>query len=209
MVNVIKIKSSVYESNTYIVTKGKQAIIIDCGADYEQIISSINGFNVKAIFLTHGHFDHAFYALRYAKEFGAKIYASEYAKEVLCDPEKNYGGYFKIDDFSNFEFLSGDGKLKIGSFTIKYYATPGHTKCCVSYIIEKELFAGDFLFRDGIGRMDLFGSSIKQMLESLKKASNWKFNHCYCGHYEIANDERMQRNIAVYIRFLTKKLENN
>jgi len=207
MINVIKIRSSVYESNTYIVTKGKQAIIIDCGADYEEIISSINGYVVKAVFLTHGHFDHAFHALRYAKEFGVKIYASEFAKEILADPEKNYGGYFKIEDFSNFEFLQGDGKLKIGNFNIDYFSTPGHTKCCVSYLIEKELFAGDFLFRDGIGRTDLYGSDQKQMLESLKKALTLDFNHCYSGHYEIADKDRMKRNISVYIRFLTKKLE--
>ena len=207
MINVIKIESSVYESNTYIVTKGKQAIIIDCGADYEEIISSINGYKVKAIFLTHGHFDHAFHALRYAKEFGAKIYANENAKEILIDPQKNYGGYFKIEDFSEFIFIKGDGKLKIGNFVINYFWTPGHSKCSTSYLIENELFAGDFLFRDGIGRTDLYGSDQSQMLESLKKASQWEFNNCHSGHYEIADYARMKRNIAVYIRFLSKKLE--
>ena len=107
MINIIKIESSVYESNTYIVTKGNEAIIFDTGADYEQIISSINGYKVKAIFLTHGHFDHAFHALRYAKEFKVKIYANENVKEILVDPQKNYGGYFKIEDFSDFWLCVG------------------------------------------------------------------------------------------------------
>ena len=46
--------------------------------------------------------------------------------------------------------------------------TPGHSKGSSCYLIGNELFSGDTLFRNGIGRVDLYGGNEKSMEDSIK-----------------------------------------
>ena len=52
---------------------------------------------------------------------------------------------------------------------IKVYHTPGHTKGSLCYLYRKQLFTGDTLFKDGVGRTDLIGGSTASLNKSLKR----------------------------------------
>ncbi len=201
---VIKLISNYLDSNTFVLIKNKSALIIDSAVDTEKVKEVVKGLKVEGLLLTHGHYDHALNALSYAQEFSTKVYVNENAKVSLKDPELNYGKIFKIDDFSNFEFLEGDGTLKLGKFNIEYIYTPGHSACLNSYLIEDQLFVGDCIFRDGIGRTDLLTSNKDDMLESLAKLEKLKYSTCYSGHYEDSDYERMNKNIKLYIKFFSR-----
>lgn len=69
MIEVKKIISQFLDSNTFVVSKGENAVVVDCGAKIKDVKEATNGKKVVAILLTHGHFDHAFFANEYAKVF--------------------------------------------------------------------------------------------------------------------------------------------
>jgi glyoxylase-like metal-dependent hydrolase (beta-lactamase superfamily II) len=60
--------------------------------------------------------------------------------------------------------------LHLGPATFQVLETPGHTQGSLSLWIpqENKLIAGDTLFRDSIGRTDLPGGDLRQLLASIK-----------------------------------------
>ena len=61
---------------------------------------------------------------------------------------------------------SGD-RLALGDVDISFIHTPGHTPGSQCFLVRERLVAGDTLFVDGCGRVDLPGSDPQQMYESL------------------------------------------
>ncbi len=61
---------------------------------------------------------------------------------------------------------SGD-VVTVGAIDIELIHTPGHTPGSQCFLVEDRLVAGDTLFLEGCGRMDLPGSDPEQMYESL------------------------------------------
>ena len=61
---------------------------------------------------------------------------------------------------------SGD-VVSVGAVDIELIATPGHTPGSQCFLVDGRLVAGDTLFLEGCGRMDLPGSDPTQMYESL------------------------------------------
>ena len=202
---VKRLISDILDSNVYVVEKGDEAIIVDCGCKAIDVEKELGDKKVVAILLTHGHFDHSKYCNEYAKKFNAKIYANKNITQTLSDSEAIYSDDgFIIDDYSNFELIEKDCILKLGNFEVECFACGGHCKCCECYLIEGNLFAGDVLFERSIGRTDLKGSSREEMYSSLCKLENLTFDRAYSGHGEDTSWEEQQKNIKVYKRFLKR-----
>ena len=82
--------------------------------------------------------------------------SSKYArKEIVLEKQ-----YLKVFDH---EII-----LKLDNFMIDVMFTPGHSKGSCCYLIGNELFSGDTLFKNGVGRVDLYGGNSKDMDNSLK-----------------------------------------
>lgn len=168
------IKSGFLQTNTYVVSKENNCIIIDPAYASEMINDYIleNNYKVLAILLTHGHYDHISSTNELAKRYKCKVYVSNNDVGMLLDPVLNGSRrYSKQDITVNGEYLSAFDKeiiLKLDNFMIDVLFTPGHTKGSCCYLIGNELFSGDTLFRDGIGRVDLPTGSKHDMDKSLK-----------------------------------------
>lgn len=199
-----KIVSNHLDSNTFVVSENDECLIVDAGAEIEDMAKLIGGKKVVGILLTHGHFDHAFNIIAYAKRFCCNIFASKLAKANLADPQKNYGEDFLITDFSQFVWIDDGCEFSLGNFLIKAYSLPGHSKCCTGYLIEDVLFAGDVLFSQGIGRIDLHDSSRQDMLNSLQKLTTVPFSQVASGHGEMSTAAEQKRNISVFIKYLSR-----
>ena len=65
--------------------------------------------------------------------------------------------------------------------------------------IEKNLFTGDTIFSDCIGRIDLKDSSKDQMIESLEKIKEIDFETAFPGHYESATKQEILKTIGFYL----------
>ena len=171
------------QENAYFVIdeETKKGIIIDPGADAGRILEKIkeNNWEIGLILITHGHYDHIGAAEELREELGCQIIAHKGAKEYLEDPEKNLSTMFSNDkvQFSADKYISeGEesyddllGDLpKILSFNVFY--APGHTSDSIVFYFENynAAFVGDVIFRESMGRTDLYGGSGPALLESIK-----------------------------------------
>ena len=78
-----------------------------------------------------------------------------------------------------------DSITKIGNFELNVMEASGHTKGSVLLMIENLMFCGDVLFKDGIGRCDLFGGSFSQMKATLNEIMKINKDYIlYSGHGE-------------------------
>lgn len=130
-------------TNCYILTKDNHVLIIDPGDEYNKIAESIGNKIIAGIIITHNHFDH----IGALNKFDKKL----------------------VHDYHNLN----EGINTIGKFIFEVIYTPGHKEDSISIYFDssKCIFVGDFIFKNTIGRTDLSGGSMNDMLNSIRKTS--------------------------------------
>lgn len=184
---ITKISVGDLQVNCYIVSKGNDAVVIDAGDQYEKIIKAANGKNIKAVLLTHGHFDHTG-AVKELQENGAKVYISKEEEYMLCDSYACLSAPFGFpfnEITADFTFSDGD-ILDIAGISFKVILTPGHTSGSACFLVDDILFSGDTLFYHSVGRTDFPGGDFEVISKSIKeKLFNLPENtKVYAGHGE-------------------------
>lgn len=142
------------QTNCYILSIGNNCLVIDPGDEYNKIKEVIGNKNVVGVIVTHNHFDHV----------GALNY------------------FDNIYDYHNLK----EGNNNIGDFSFEVIYTPGHTDDSIVIYFKKDnvMFVGDFIFKDGVGRIDL-GGDYYDLVSSIKKISKYdKDITLYPGHGE-------------------------
>lgn len=176
-------------SNTYVVGDN-EVIIIDPANDERSIKKLVNDRKVLGIFLTHGHYDHFKRIRKLLKIYDTKVYMHKAAYLKLSDIYASCAVYFGCNepvDISKEQIVElKDGEtIELGEMKIKVIFTPGHTNCSVCFKIENEMFTGDTLFHEGVGRWDLPTASSVQLNESINKLLKSKTDYnVYPGHGE-------------------------
>lgn len=162
-------------TNCYIVSdeNTKEAFIIDPGAEPDRIIDKVKetGVSVKAILLTHGHFDHISAVNELKREFGVDVYVGQEDADLMADMELNVSYMFGMPYAARADKILRDGDvLEIAGFSIKVLFTPGHTKGGICFYLEKEnvAFSGDTIFQQSVGRTDFPTGSARVLSESIK-----------------------------------------
>lgn len=163
-------------TNCYIVIneKSSECLIVDPASCPPEFVSYIRnaGLAVKAVLLTHGHFDHIMGLDVLLREFPVPVYAYEAEKDLLENAQLNaslsmYGqGY----TFSGAEYVTNRQNIKAAGITLQVIYTPGHTSggCCYYIPDENVLFSGDTLFHGSVGRTDLPTGSMGQLVNSIR-----------------------------------------
>ena len=203
---IIKLISNLLQSNTYIIEKNNQVVIIDCGCQVEKVKQVVEDKKVLAVLLTHGHYDHSAYCNDYAKEFGCNIYASEKIGGTLTDKIAIYSeNYSTIKDLSSFKYVKNEQNFKLGSFEILCYEFPGHSPCSIGFLIDKNFFVGDFLFEKSFGRIDLKNGNREEMLKSFDRFEKVDFEKVFSGHGEESLKIDQINHLKVFRKFLGRK----
>lgn len=179
MIEVVTIIVGIVSTNCYLVynVDNKEAVIIDPGDKAEEIIKRVDELNlsVRAILITHGHFDHIGAADALRNNYSVKVYSGEHEKDVISNIDLNGSKFFKLNYEVEADILLKDNEeLNICGirFTILY--TPGHTKGGICYYIpdEKMLFCGDTLFYESIGRTDRPTGDKEVLYKSIRNLYN-------------------------------------
>ena len=164
-------------ANTYLLVDDSLAcVVIDPSKKYDGIINYIekNSLHLKAVLLTHGHFDHMRGVDLLIEKYQVPLYISFYDEGCLKDTKKNLSYYMSRESMvvaSQAITVSDKEVLHILQEDIEVIHTPYHTEGCVCYYLKdsKILFSGDTLFRFSIGRDDFPNSSPKDKKASLNK----------------------------------------
>ena len=166
------VKVGFLQTNCYIIIKDNNYLIIDPGDEFNKIDSLIKG-NLVGIIITHYHFDH----IGALEDFVNKYHVNVY-------------------DINNLK----EGSNKIENFTFKMIKTPGHKSDLISILFDNNLFCGDFIFENTIGRTDLPTGNLKEMIDSIKKIITLdKQIIIYPGHGNPTTLEKELPNLKKYI----------
>lgn len=154
-------------TNCYILAdeKTKAAAIIDPGDTVPEIKELVkkDNLDVRAIFLTHGHYDHvggvAALRKRY-KDIPVYLHPEDAGKDTELMPTR------ALDPVT----LWRDGDVvMVGELQVEVLHTPGHSAGSVTLRCQDVLFTGDTLFTQSVGRTDFPGGSQEALMASLKR----------------------------------------
>ncbi len=171
MNNVTKLPNGMIMTNTYIVKYNDESCyVIDPSDDFKLIDREIQKQYkaIKAILLTHGHFDHIGSVDRLVDKYGCPVFLNTkdefFVKKI---PASKYPMVAAMQIVLKTAILNTD---LLDDRNILVLETPGHSAGSVCYLFKKEniLFSGDTLFSVDIGRTDIASGNQKQMMESLK-----------------------------------------
>lgn len=160
------------ENNMYLVADeaSRRAVLIDASSNIPELIEFAKDYDVEYILLTHGHFDHIMGLTSLKQVLNAEAVISK-DDLVISDNINEFTRLFGLPDTipPTYEKFVKDGDIiNVGGLKIKVIATPGHTEGGVCYLIEDNLFSGDTLFKQSVGRTDLFGGDFKKLTNSIK-----------------------------------------
>lgn len=173
------------QCNCYVLApkQGADAIVVDPGqramAPLRKILDE-NRLTPAAVLLTHGHVDHMWSAQKVGDTYGCPVFIHPEDREMLTDPIKGLGPRLAQLALSTMfreprqvVELDRDGdKIELGGVTVTVDHTPGHTRGSVVFRVSPGTigdlaFTGDTLFKQSIGRTDLYGGSGRDLLTSI------------------------------------------
>lgn len=168
-----------FAENTYLLTEENEALIIDPGftedEEYQLVKSRLEEgrFTLKAVVLTHAHIDHVLGLQKVIGDYDVPVFLSDKDRYLWNNFESQAAMFgFQADGFSfDPKPLPLQPEWEIGNFIFDVRYTPGHSPDHVSLYSKREgvVISGDALFREGIGRTDLFKGDFKLLEKSIRE----------------------------------------
>ena len=167
--NIITFHTTQLETDTYLVLLGKEAFVVDPGADADKIAKAAEsaGAKISCVLLTHAHFDHIG-GVAELQRAGALVVMHE-SDIGLISSFKNLAFYagVKVEKFLPDITVKGGETLTVAGMPVRVIHTPGHTAGGVCYVAEDCIFSGDTLFELSYGRTDFPTGSFKELKNSV------------------------------------------
>ncbi len=188
---VVGFPAGPWGTNCFVVAPaaGSECLIIDpgkdCGPRLQETVAE-HRLHPVAVLLTHGHIDHTWSVVPVADGYGIPAYIHPDDRELLTDPAKGLspdtvaalagmtGGLTPVEP-ADVRVLGDGTALDLAGLSFAVRHAPGHTPGSVTFGTPRGadappvLFSGDLLFAGSIGRVDLPGGNLADMLVSLEQ----------------------------------------
>jgi len=160
----------------------REALVIDPGDEVTRIMDLLgrHKLTVKAIVSTHAHIDHVGGLSKLHRFTGAPVlmHQEDLPLYQAMEMQAAFLGVAAPEITSIDDWLKEGDTLRWGDYEARIIHTPGHTPGSVCLYVPQEagtiklvapqLYAGDTLFAGSIGRTDLWGGSMDQIMDSLR-----------------------------------------
>jgi hydroxyacylglutathione hydrolase len=176
---------------------GSEALVVDPGQDALPGIAELcERYRLKpvAALLTHGHLDHLWTVAPLAGAHGIPAFVHPADRHLLTDPLAGFDpqardafGWLRLQEPDDVRELADGQVIELAGLRVTVDHTPGHTPGHVTFRVPPEgsgepqggapvdregdepprLLGGDLVFAGSIGRTDLPGGSLREMLASL------------------------------------------
>ncbi|MFD7611158.1 MBL fold metallo-hydrolase [Streptomyces sp. NPDC059828] len=175
-------------TNCYLVAPaaGEECVIIDPGHQAAQgVEEALKKHRLKpvAVVLTHGHIDHVASVVPVCGAHDVPAWIHPADRYMMSDPGKAIGrsigmplmGDLTVGEPDDVRELTDGAGLKLAGLELTVKHAPGHTKGSVTFSLPEAadippvFFSGDLLFAGSIGRTDLPGGDMAEMLDSLAR----------------------------------------
>lgn len=180
--NFQKFEFNMFPVNCYLLwdEETKDAAIIDPGCFFEreketlkQFISS-KGLKLKYLLNTHLHLDHILGNPFVAETYGLKPMANKDDEFWLTGAKQQarmFGFELNEEQVPIGKYLDEGDQIKIGNITLDILKVPGHSPGSLVFYnkVTGDLFAGDVLFLESVGRADLQGGNFQALKENILK----------------------------------------
>ncbi len=162
-------------SHLVVCRKTKKAVLVDACAEFNVLKSMVEEHDAELVYLlqTHAHLDHVG-ALTEMKEWSQAPIAIHREEMSLYEQLPMQCRLFGLPNMSSPPapdvWLNEGDRLEVGELSFEVLSTPGHTPGGVTFRVGDELlFVGDSLFAGSIGRTDLPGGNLNQLLASIQQ----------------------------------------
>lgn len=153
----------------------REAVLTDVGGEAERLLSAVSQHQLKlqAIWLTHGHLDHASGVADLTEQQSVPVLgphqSDDYWLQALPEITANYG--FPVSKpLTPTRWLEDGDELSVGEHKFIVYHIPGHTPGHVVFYSQANnlLIAGDVLFRESVGRTDFPGGNHADLIHGIQ-----------------------------------------
>lgn len=151
------------DNNVWILGDEREVIVIDPAHDAQAVAEAVNGRDVVAILLTHGHDDHIGQVREVQEKIGGQVYLNP-SDRMLWDAVFSDAG-------PDGQIHHGD-TFQVAGLSLRAIHTPGHSPGSTVFFTEDleqgpVLFSGDTLFQGGPGATGRSYSSFETIIESI------------------------------------------
>ncbi len=156
----------------------REAVVIDGGDGVADVLECLHRHNLHAELLihTHAHIDHIGDVGRLRAQTGARALlhrADVPLYRSLASQAQYIGAIGPVPPVVTLDGELRDGeRLSLGEIDLAVIHTPGHTLGSVCFALQENggsrLFTGDTLFAGSIGRWDLGGTSMEDIVRSIR-----------------------------------------
>ena len=186
VLEILSFEMTPFAMNCYVLKDGGETIVIDPGEATKELKACVADDTVTMIFNTHCHLDHSGGNAAMVAATGAPLVCHE-ADLPLLKSLPQQGMMFGVTCAPSplpDRFIEEGDVVTVGGVSMKVLHTPGHAPGHVVLVGDGFVIAGDVLFNGSIGRTDLPGGNMEQLLDSIK-TKLWPLPDdtvVYCGH---------------------------
>jgi hydroxyacylglutathione hydrolase len=173
---VIGIPNGSFAENCWLVFDpvSREAVIVDPGEEHGRILATVaeHRLTVGAIWLTHAHIDHILGVTACREATGAPVWLHPDDRRWY-DALPQQGAMFGIPGLAQpappEHQLAAGQEVTVGPWRFAVRHVPGHAPGHVAFVGHGLCLSGDVVFQDSIGRTDLAGGDLDQLMASIQR----------------------------------------